>query len=114
MAKEYLIAYYGGDTDTVSKYLLVDADMPNRDEIEDYYGEYSVSVEILSSEKADEDELYDVKGKFEEEYGDEVDVSKIQEAYLVEYSVTIEGEKDDYEEDTEIIFVKYNGKWKVF
>ena len=80
------------------------------DYIEEFGDDYTVTYEILSKEKMDEDDLEEGREAFEE-YG--MVGKKLTEAYMVEYEVTIKGSEGEDSHTEYSTILKYDGKWYV-
>ncbi len=84
-------------------------------------GDFTVDVQVLSSTELDEDEIFDYVDDFGDMYSyydmdiyDYFEPGKIKKAYEVKCRVKAEGLDDGpMSQTTELIVVKYKGKWKV-
>lgn len=85
----------------------------------DEFGEYNISIEVISSKEMSNKELKEIKNMIksynynDELYGD-IDVSKIDEGCTVKFRCKIEGEDDKDSAKATVILVKYDGNWKVY
>ncbi len=92
------------------------------DELKEEFGKYKIeasvdkdAVEELSKSEIEEtiEEIADeLDSYYELDLNDYLDVDKITKGYNVTVEGEIVGEDDSYEFTTDVIIVKYNGKWK--
>ena len=76
--------------------------------LEDEYGKnVKIKAKVVDKEKLDDDDIEDLEGTFVAD----LDVDDIDEAYEVEYKVTVKGKKDKEEAKWETYVAKIDGKW---
>lgn len=97
-----------------------------KENFDDEYGDYTISVKVVDANELTRRELSDAveyaREYFEDmaypyevelDFDDYIDEDKIKKGYEVDVKMTIDGE-DDYDSDTvTLTLVKYKGKWKV-
>lgn len=88
-----------------------------KEQLEEEFGKYTLSVSVTDTIEMDEDELEDVKGDLEDYVSDGYlsakDWKSIEEGVIVTVEIVIEGEEDEEESIFDVYLVKVDGKWKV-
>ena len=84
------------------------------DYLEDECGEgYKVSVTYNDKEKLDKDSIEDFVDELEEEDGVELDADDIAKLYVVDFTITAEGDEEVVILDGEVHVGKYDGEWLI-
>lgn len=111
--------YYGKEIGTVEEYMAAAAE-ENKSGIEYQYGKYTIDINIVQTNKLDDEALGKLKNSINEEKKTNevtivmgVDTDKITEGYTLETEITISGEKQSNTNELSCTVVKYDGEWKV-
>ena len=88
-----------------------------KEQLEEMYGKYTLSVDVTDTIEMDEDELEDIKYDLEDYISDgylsEKDWNNIKAGVIVTVELAIEGEENEDKVAYDVYLVKVGSKWKV-